>query len=209
MKTPFENSQVSIDQIPTAREISWTPVETRLRSMIVCGNLLYLIPCSPIVILGVAGWLTIPEDFSELDWLYQLIFICWGAVTIVLALLTPFFLFLGYVAPFLEVPRRSYSVSQEDLSYRRGLFKNVVSTAPFKRIQHASTHRKLFERMFNLSSLEVFTAAGRAFRIQGLSPNTAEDLRDHVLEQISKFQVDGNIGVVKGAPETNGNQDLG
>ena len=168
-------------------------METRLRTMILCGNLLFLIPCSPIVFLAVAGWLTIPEEFSELEWLYQLMFVCWGAVTIVLALLSPFLLFAAYVAPFLEVPRRSYAVRQEDLNYRRGLFKNVVSCAPFKRIQHASTHQKLFERMFKLASLEVFTAAGRAFRIQGLSPTTAEELRDHVLEQISKFQANENL----------------
>ena len=159
--------------------------------MIVCGNLLYLLPCSPFVVLAVLGWLTVPEGFSELAWVYQLMFVCWGVVSIVLALLAPFFLFLGYVAPFLEVPKRSYAIRQEDLNYRRGLFKNVVSCAPFKRIQHASTHRNLFERMFNLSSLEVFTAAGRAFRIEGLNPKTAEELRDLVLQQISRLQVDG------------------
>lgn len=196
MKTPFENPQIPIGQIPNAREVSWIPVEMRLRSKILCGNLLYLLPCSPIVILGVLGWLTVPKEFSELAWVYQLMFVCWGVVTIVLALLSPFFLFLGYIAPFLEVPKRSYAIRQEDLNYRRGLFKNVVSCAPFKRIQHASTHRNMFERMFNLSSLEVFTAAGRVFRIEGLSPETSEELRDHVLEQISKFQTtespDGN-----------------
>ncbi len=175
--------------------------------MILCGNLLYLIPCSLTVFLGVAGWLIIPEEFPELEWMEQLVFVLAGAVSVLLAALVPVFLYVAYIAPFLEVPRRSYAVRQEDLNYRRGLFKNVDSCAPFRRIQHASTHRNLFERMFNLSTLEVFTAAGRAFRIEGLSPETAEALRDHVLEQISKYQENEHPKGDGGTLKDNGVQD--
>lgn len=176
--------------------------------MILCRNLLYLIPCSLTVFFGVAGWLIVPEKFSELEWMEQLVFVWAGAVSILLAALVPVFLFVAYVVPFLEVPRRSYAVRQEDLNYRRGFFKNVASCAPFRRIHHASTHRLLFERMFNLSTLEVFTAGGRAFRIEGLSPETAEALRDHVLEQISKYQENEQPKGDGGTPKFSGAQDM-
>ena len=62
--------------------------------------------------------------------------------------------------------------------------------------------------MFNLSSLEVFTASGRAFRIEGLSPKNAEELRDLVLHQMSRFQVDGVLDMDGESLDGNENQDL-
>ena len=103
-------------------------------------------------------------------------------------LLIAFLLFQWYVMPFLEVPRMKYAVRLQDINYRRGVFSTKTTSAPFRRMQHAETNRGLLERMFDLASLSVFTAAGLAVQIRGLSPETAETLRDHVLKKISEYQ---------------------
>lgn len=182
----FENPTVPMDQIPKATEICWTRVEIRLRSLILVRNLISSLLLIPLVLGFVFIYLIERELMSEYDyWMWSAL--AWMA-RIVLSLLIVFLLTSWFVFPFFEVPRRRYAVREEDISYHRGLFRTRTSSTPFKRMQHATTVRGVFDRMFDLATLNIFTAAGQAFSIQGLSPDTAEKLRHHVLEQISRHQ---------------------
>lgn len=182
----FENPTVPMEQIPKATEISWVRVEIQLRSLILVRNLISSLLIIPLAL----GFVLI--NLIEQELTSEYVYWMWGALSlmgkIVLALLIVYLLVSWFVFPFFEVPRRRYAVRQEDINYRRGLFRTTMSSAPFRRMQHATTVRGVFERMFDLATLNIFTAAGLAFSIQGLRPDTAEDLRNHILQQISRYQ---------------------
>lgn len=182
----FDNSPIPLAQIPSVEEIVWYPVEPRLKIQIFIRNLFHLLWFIPTVVCSVAVWLYLdsiePEGgFHGWTSVFQ------SSIAIGTVVLTPLLPIRWFVAPMIEVPKRKYAVRQEDLNYQRGLLTTTVSSAPFKRIQHASTQQYLLERLFNLATLEVYTAAGQTIRIAGLDPTIAIDLRDHVLNQVSKF----------------------
>lgn len=188
MNTLFENPSVPLDSLPAVRDIQWTPVEPTYRGLLLLRNLLFSLLLIPIV-GGVVFvfFLTeqAPADSTEQAVLVSLRLLM-GIGTIVLV---AFLLFRWFVIPFLEVPRMKYAIRLEDINYRRGVFNTKTTSTPFKRMQHAETNRGMLERMFDLASLSVFTAAGLAVQIRGLSPETAELLRDHILEKISAYRL--------------------
>ena len=185
MRSLFKNPTVPLDTLPTVAEISWTPVEVRYKSMMLLRNLLFSLFLIPIGI-GIFFMFQVVDQLGEAGEVYETTgrFIVGGGST----LLVLFMLFQWFVMPHLEVPRMKYAVRLQDINYRRGVFSTKTTSAPFRRMQHAETNRGPLERMFDLASLSVFTAAGQAIQIRGLSPETAETLRDHVLKKISEYQ---------------------
>lgn len=185
MKFLHDNPPVSLDQIPSIEGIVWRPVERRLKFQIFVQNLFHLLWFIPTLVFSVAVWLYVDSIEPEAGFQISTSLFQFSLATGIVVL-TPLLPFRWFVVPLLEVPKRKYAVRLEDLNYQRGLLTTIVSSAPFKRIQHASTQQYLLERMFNLASLEVFTATGEAVRIAGLNPETARDLRDHILNAVSK-----------------------
>lgn len=188
----YDNSPVPLNQIPSVEDISWRPVEPRLKFQLFVRNLFHLLWFIPALVLAVTVWLYMvsiePEEGFQGWTLLLQSFLAIGIIVYV-----PLLPFRWFVVPILEVPKRKYAVRLEDLNYQCGLLTTTVSSAPFKRIQHASTQQYLLERMFNLASLEVYTAAGQAVRIAGLDPKIAKDLRDYVLDQVSQSKQGGEL----------------
>ena len=190
MRFMFDNSPVPINQIPSIEEIAWHPVEPRLKLQIFVRNLLHLLWFIPAFLLATSVWLYM-DSIEPVGGFQGWTFLFQSSLAIGLLVLTPLLPFRWFVVPIFEVPKRKYAVRLEDLNYQRGLFTTTVSSAPFNRIQHASTQQYFLERMFNLASLEVYTAAGQAVQITGLDPKIARNLRDHVLAQVSQFKQHG------------------
>ena len=185
MSILFKNPTVPLDTLPTVAEISWTAVEFRYRNMLLLRNLFASLILIPIGI-GIFFLLQVFDQAADAGEVFEKIgrFVVGGGSTLLIALL----LFRWFVVPFLEVPRMKFAVRLQDINYRRGVFSTRITSAPFRRMQHAETNRGPLERMFDLASLSVFTAAGLAVQIRGLSPETAETLRDHILKKISEYQ---------------------
>lgn len=185
MSILFKNPTVPLDTLPTVADIPWIAVEFRYRNMILLRNLfvsLILIPMG----IGLFFIFQLVDQAGDAGEDFQRIaqYLVGGGACLLIAYL----LFQWYVMPFLEVPRMKYAVRLQDINYRRGVFSTKTTSAPFRRMQHAETNRGPLERMFDLASLSIFTAAGLALQIRGLSPDTAETLRDHVLKKISEYQ---------------------
>ena len=193
MKTLFENPTIPLDTLPSVAEISWTQVELRYRNMVLLRNLfvsLILIPMG----IGIFFLFQVVDQLGDAGEVYETTgrFVVGGGSTLFIV----FLLFQWFVMPFLDVPRMKYAVRLQDINYRRGVFSTKTISAPYRRMQHAETNRRVLERMFDLASLSIFTAAGQAVQIRGLSPETAETLRDHVLTKISEYQqldVENNV----------------
>ena len=82
--------------------------------------------------------------------------------------------------PALEYNAFRYAVREQDLLVQTGVLFRRWSAIPHNRIQHVDTRQGPLERVFGLSRLLVFTAAGMSAdgSIPGLRSEEAERLRD-------------------------------
>jgi membrane protein YdbS with pleckstrin-like domain len=80
---------------------------------------------------------------------------------------------------------RSYKVSLRDdgLALSYGVFKVSDELLPFARIQEILTKRGILERLMGLASVRIKLAGGKPKRLQGLSPDAADALRDQVMRR--------------------------
>lgn len=88
----------------------------------------------------------------------------------------------------LRYQRWGFEMRDEYLYLEHGVVRQVRIMVPYVRVQHIDTQRGVFDRLFNLSSLVVYTAGSRGADVQipGLSPAVAaemqEALRDIAIE---------------------------
>jgi hypothetical protein len=84
--------------------------------------------------------------------------------------------------PSLEYNAFRYAVRDHDLLVQHGVIFRRWSSVPHNRIQHVDTRQGPLERLFGLSRLIIFTAAGSLAdaSIPGLLTEDAERLRDEL-----------------------------
>lgn len=91
----------------------------------------------------------------------------------------------GFVLEAEAFKHRGWLLREHDISSRYGLIGRTTTTAPFARVQHVTVNRGGVDRLLGIAKLSVYTAgAGLAdLVIQGLTPETAEQLRETVLQR--------------------------
>jgi membrane protein YdbS with pleckstrin-like domain len=85
--------------------------------------------------------------------------------------------------PHLRYRRWRYEIRERDVFISHGALFQVLTLIPFDRIQFVETHQGPLDRLFGLTQVVIYTAAGRAGRIPGLDSSEAEALR----EELSKI----------------------
>jgi uncharacterized protein len=99
---------------------------------------------------------------------------------IVFAALVAAAVVLAATVPYLRYRRWRYEIRERDLFLSRGSLFFVLTLIPFDRIQYVETHQGPLDQAFGLMQLVIYTAAGRAARIPGLSPEEAGSLREEL-----------------------------
>jgi uncharacterized protein len=87
---------------------------------------------------------------------------------------------LAVVIPPLRYRRWRYEIRERDLFLSHGALFQVLTLIPFDRIQFVETHQGPLDRLFGLTKVVVYTAAGRAGQIPGLESSEAEALREEL-----------------------------
>lgn len=119
-------------------------------------------------------------------------------LAIVLIVVSIFLILIAglYLLTIAEVRHRGYLVRQDDLVLKCGLLFTREFIIPYDKIQHVASQRGPFDRIFNLSTLSVFTAgreslsprhsmpAAAVFR--GLEHDTVEELRAYIQDRMNK-----------------------
>ena len=88
----------------------------------------------------------------------------------------------------LGFPRKGYLLRERDISYKTGIIYYKQISVPFNRIQHVEVSQGILAKMFDLSSIKIFTAGGNAsdLAIPGLSVPDAQKLKAFISEKISR-----------------------
>ena len=84
------------------------------------------------------------------------------------------------IVPALRYRFWRFEVRDEELYVERGVINRIRTIAPKVRIQHIDVSQNLFENLFGLGKLIIYTAGTRGadIVIPGLIYEYAEDLRD-------------------------------
>ncbi|UMB53870.1 PH domain-containing protein [Lutibacter sp. A64] len=84
--------------------------------------------------------------------------------------------------------KRKYAVREQDISYKKGVIVQTITTVPFARIQHVELEEKPFSRLFKLASIKIFTAgeSGGDLKINGLSKKEAKKIKEFITHFINE-----------------------
>lgn len=82
--------------------------------------------------------------------------------------------------PPLRYRRWSYRVRERDAMISKGALFFVQQLIPFDRIQFVESRQGPLDRLFGLTQVVLYTAAGRAARVPGLAGPEAESLREEL-----------------------------
>lgn len=89
------------------------------------------------------------------------------------------------VYPFLAYKKKSYMLREHDITYTTGLIWHKEITLTYNRIQHLEVSQGPIQKIFGLSTLQLFTAGGQKsdMGISGLKPETAQKIKAWVAKK--------------------------
>ncbi|MEH3115634.1 PH domain-containing protein [Pedobacter terrae] len=86
--------------------------------------------------------------------------------------------------------KRGYAIRTHDVIYKSGIIAESTTIVPLNRIQHIELNEGLFSRMYNLGSLQLFTAGGQTghIHISGIAIDEAKHIRDLLLNKLEQLE---------------------
>ncbi len=174
MGEEFSNLQVDLGNLPSVEEIAFTGLHKDYLLVGIISNLIFWILAAGGVLIGV-----IAGSDSLTGWMKTGVFI----------------LFLGLMGTSLALKifgfrRKLYALRERDIVYKKGLIWRSSVVIPFNRIQHAEVFQGPLDRLFDLSSLRIYTAGGSSsdLSIPGLRPSVADKIKHYVLSKTSSYE---------------------
>lgn len=85
--------------------------------------------------------------------------------------------------PFIEIPRKGYSVTPDALRYKDGWLRRSFHFVPLSRIQNVSVSTTFTDRIFKVRKVKISTASNGELELKYLSNQDAEELRARLLSE--------------------------
>lgn len=169
MEEVFENPEISMEELPDFETVTLHPVSLKLRtkSLVQTGVLM-------LIFLIAAG------TFLVINGPDLLVYLILGALLL--------FFVVRFTDIILKQKFYGYALREKDLIFRQGYISTQTTIVPFNRIQHSAINRSLFDKIFGIASLKIYTAGGSGsdVSIPGLSPERAQELNEVISEKISQ-----------------------
>lgn len=171
-KASFENAQLDIDSLPRHGEVEFSSLNPK-----------YLVKLN---IITTAGALIFLGGFIAAFALLE----NYRGLLPFLAILFLLLFFLSYYRNFQLQKRNGYALRERDIIFQRGFIYKKTTVVPFNRVQHVSIGRDLLDKLFGISTLQVFTAGGSGsdIRIPGLHPKVTNNLKEEISKRISSHE---------------------
>ncbi len=161
----FSNQQIVLTTLPTIEDIKYENIQ---KTSLYVG-IIVLIIVSIITILGAVLLVLLNQSIKPY---YPYIF------SIIIAAIA--FLFLLEIKGFKEI---GYAIREHDIIYKHGWIWKSVVAVPFNRIQHIEVGQGPIDRLFDLSSITLFTAGGSEVEIEGLMPDQANGIKAYIMSK--------------------------
>lgn len=172
MKKNFSNENIFIKNIPKVENVTFSGIEKKFLSIMIFNRILLFV-ASLIACLLAIKFIEFLEQFSLL--IYISVIILWVII-------------LSFTGTSFN--RKKYAFRDHDLMYSYGVIFTSTVLIPYNRIQHLAIHQGFLSRIFDLASLQFYTAGGSYtdISIKGLSKEDAEKWKDFVSSKIEKLK---------------------
>lgn len=188
----MENVQVALSTMLQAREVSFEPISPRYFTIIAIRWLIFLL-----AVLG--GW-TLIAGLNDIPLAAGLLI---GGGLLVAA-------GIWLAVMKLSFKYRGIAVREYDVVFRTGFINITETLVPYNRVQHVKLIRGVFEKMFGLSALYIYTAAGgnHNLSIAGLKAADAEKIKSYIMDKVRiGEEVAGPAGDIQAAEASAEDQD--
>lgn len=167
MNTSFSNAQIPIDDIAEFEKVDFHPVEKQLRTK----SLVILSIFTSISLIGLLLYLFTSEYNLAILFVFSFVFLLLGIIALDI---------------ILRQKHYGYAIREQDIIFKKGYIFTKTTIVPFNRIQHLSVNQSLFDKLYKLSSLHIYTAGGNKsdISIPGLNPETAKDINEFLSKKI-------------------------
>lgn len=93
-----------------------------------------------------------------------------------------------FVHPFIEYKQWRYCITEDRIEFTHGIYFKTKTIIPISRIQHLDISQGPIQKIFKLSTLEIYTA-GASHEIEAIATEEAEN----IVENLNKIvlRVDG------------------
>ncbi|MEJ5995528.1 PH domain-containing protein [Pedobacter sp. Du54] len=168
----FTNEPIEIDLLPKFEEVSLNAPDPRFWRVIA-------INISILMILSAIG-IGLFIFFNEPVRAYSLPIITGFMLLFLL-------LFLLYKVSF---KKRGYALREKDMIYKSGIIAETTTVVPLNRIQHVALDEGLFSRMYNLATLQIYTAGGSTghMHIAGIPLHQARAIKEALLKKLDLLE---------------------
>lgn len=168
----FTNEIIDFNRLPNIDEIEFSPISRAyLWVMIISALIRYAFLFTAYFILA----------FSFRDYLEV-------GIRRMLPLLLIALVGVGLFRLYKIHQKKGYALRDHDITYKSGWLWKRVTTIPYHRIQHCDLSSGPFERMFDLSTLNIYTAGGSQsdLSIPGLLIPHGEQLKKFILQKMGQ-----------------------
>lgn len=191
----FENKQVDIDTLPKIERVVFKNLDSKYR--VVVGIRLIIIS---IIILLIAFIPYIFQYLTSESLLNEALLYSFIGLSVVLIILICIISMKG-------VAMKGYALREQDIIYKTGIINRSQTVIPFNRVQHVGVYEGALLRVFNLCTVEFFTAGGALgdLKITGISKTEGEQLKAYVIQKITKSPqqtLKSNLDIVEPSQES-------
>ncbi|MCX2495916.1 PH domain-containing protein [Pedobacter sp. PF22-3] len=171
-ETTFTNEVINLDLLPNYENIQLSRPH-RDYWKIICINLLIFFGLLGIT-MGILLFF-VDEVKPNAKWI----------IPVYIILLTSFFLLFR-----VSFKKRGYAIRTHDVIYKSGIIAESTTIVPLNRIQHIELNEGLFSRIYQLGSLQLFTAGGQTghIHISGIAIDEAKRIRDLLLNKLEQLE---------------------
>jgi len=170
----FENLEINVQELPSVETATYQQLSKNWMAVRYISNALFFL----ILLLGIAV-LYRETDIMAYPALWYAVLSFW---------------FFWFVVSLFLVKKgydiRGYVLRKEDIIHRKGVIVRSLTTIPFNRVQHCEISQGPIQRLFNLHTLEIFTAGGGKsdLSIPGLEGETAQQIKEFIVKKTKEEQ---------------------
>ncbi len=96
------------------------------------------------------------------------------------------FAVLLYLISLVSFKRRGFALREKDVLYKSGIIAEKTTIIPLNRIQHVTLNEGIFSRMFDLGTLQIYTASGSNgdIHIAGIEIEQARAIKEALVQRL-------------------------
>jgi uncharacterized protein len=165
----FTNQQIDTTTLPSIGDLDFKG----LHKDYLLAELIFIAILMGVISIGVSGVLFVKSDEIP-NWILIL------AITVLISLIA-----LILSVTWFGFKRKMYALRNHDIIYKEGLLFRATTMIPFSRVQHVEVNQGPIERLFGLSTLNLYTAGGSSsdLSISGILLEEANRMKYFILNK--------------------------